>query len=510
MSVRVSQIGKGTFSKVYLCKYTEPQSTLFRMSVMNSSINSSTSDFDPNSYFICKEINIDILVSKYTKTTNSTKSQSVSRTPKKNGGLDYITRTLKTLRILPKSKKSGSTSNSVNPKITPYSKSNNSTSIEFDEYEYYYKRLRELIESEIEVLNSCTHENIIKFYNHSFANPIYELNMEYCNLGDLYAVLYKDNDSNNQNKKDNRSNNKDNNNSNKKDNSNNLDIERNMHGGFCSEFIIAFIHQVSSGLEYLHSKYIIHRDIKLPNILIKQQRDLSILFVISDFGFACYDISDKECRQWLETHTTIQDRILSKKYFKLCGTPYYMAPEIITNMNLLENFTHYQIAPRTKKQIFYGSNIDMWSLGICLYELIYCKLPFPSIRKIEDLESYFRKQDAQHDIYGSISKPTDLTPHYYTVLLRLLTVEKSERITSAQVKNMLGERVVVYKLKKRINNDQLITSQVDQFVKNIVREPIVTEPLSEEWEDLCPAKTDENSLLFKMSLEDNFAKWLQE
>ena len=58
-------------------------------------------------------------------------------------------------------------------------------------------------------------------------------------------------------------------------------------------FLWEFCQQVPRGLEYIHEKNIIHRDIKLQNVLIKYKND-KVEFKISDFGFACYDLSDND------------------------------------------------------------------------------------------------------------------------------------------------------------------------------------------------------------------------
>jgi serine/threonine protein kinase len=82
-------------------------------------------------------------------------------------------------------------------------------------------------------------------------------------------------------------------------------------------------------LEYLHSREIIHRDIKLDNILmVSQHSDTEIK--IGDFGFACY----------------FKDIPSSNK----CGTPGYVAPEILNGSK-------------------YDEKADMFSTGIVLYIL---------------------------------------------------------------------------------------------------------------------------------------------
>jgi len=88
-------------------------------------------------------------------------------------------------------------------------------------------------------------------------------------------------------------------------------------------------------LDELHKNNIIYRDLKIDNFIIKDNRYLSIL-----------DISySKELKK------------ITDKTFTLCGTPNYLAPEIILNKG-------------------YNFSVDFWSLGIIFYEMLIGKDPF--------------------------------------------------------------------------------------------------------------------------------------
>jgi serine/threonine protein kinase len=93
--------------------------------------------------------------------------------------------------------------------------------------------------------------------------------------------------------------------------------------------------QLFSALAYCHERSITHRDIKLENI----QLDLLFNVKLIDFGFAtCFSNT--------------------KKSLLFCGSPSYMAPEII------------------RKEEFYGPPVDIWAAGIVLYVLITGVFPF--------------------------------------------------------------------------------------------------------------------------------------
>lgn len=97
------------------------------------------------------------------------------------------------------------------------------------------------------------------------------------------------------------------------------------------------IKQVLLGLEYIHSKDIVHRDIKLENLLMTIKND-TIIVKISDFGFA---------KKFEELN--LDDEV--------CGTPLYVAPEVL-------------------KMEGYGPAIDMWSTGVLFYILFVGYAPF--------------------------------------------------------------------------------------------------------------------------------------
>ena len=89
------------------------------------------------------------------------------------------------------------------------------------------------------------------------------------------------------------------------------------------------------GVKYLHDKDIVHRDLKLLNIVVADLKSPKIV----DFGFARYGIKEN--------------------FESGCGTPSYMSPELLTASSVKEAYKS-----------------DIWAMGVILYYLLTKYYPF--------------------------------------------------------------------------------------------------------------------------------------
>ena len=104
--------------------------------------------------------------------------------------------------------------------------------------------------------------------------------------------------------------------------------------------------QISDGICYCHKKNIYHRDIKMENILLDDNKNIKII----DFGFSVINPRDKTLNLY-------------------CGTPSYMSPELVY------------------KREYFGHLVDVWALGILLFIMLNGQYPFKGTYFFIDLRN---------------------------------------------------------------------------------------------------------------------------
>ena len=100
-------------------------------------------------------------------------------------------------------------------------------------------------------------------------------------------------------------------------------------GRFANDVALFYATEILLAIQYLHKRDIVYRDLKPENLLIDKYGHIKI----TDFGFA--------------------KRIENNRTFTLCGTPEYLAPEIIKG-----------------SKVGYGKSVDWWAIGILIFEML--------------------------------------------------------------------------------------------------------------------------------------------
>uniref|UniRef100_A0A3B4BIZ7 non-specific serine/threonine protein kinase n=1 Tax=Periophthalmus magnuspinnatus TaxID=409849 RepID=A0A3B4BIZ7_9GOBI len=163
-----------------------------------------------------------------------------------------------------------------------------------------------LLGKEIKILKELKHDNIVRLLEYQEIGGCVYLVMEYCNGGDLAEYLHS-------------------------------------KGTLSEDTIRIFLQQIVQAMKVLQGQGILHRDLKPQNILLchgegRRTSSLNTCIKIADFGFARH----------LQTNTMAAT---------LCGSPMYMAPEVLMSQN-------------------YDAKADLWSIGTIVYQCLTGKAPF--------------------------------------------------------------------------------------------------------------------------------------
>ncbi|CAF3755651.1 unnamed protein product [Rotaria magnacalcarata] len=212
-----------------------------------------------------------------------------------------------------------------------------------------------LLEKEIKILKELTklkHENLVALFDCKESQNNVYLVMEYCNGGDLADYLQS-------------------------------------RQTLSEEIIAIFFRQIAAAIHTCHEHNVVHRDLKPQNILLSHPdktnpRVQDIVLKIADFGFARF----------------LSDGVMAGT---LCGSPMYMAPEVIRSLK-------------------YDGKADLWSIGTIMYQCLTGKAPFQA-QTPQALKQYYERT-----INLSPVIPLSTSPALADLIRRILKRDPTERI----------------------------------------------------------------------------------
>ncbi|XP_058743819.1 serine/threonine-protein kinase ATG1a [Vicia villosa] len=246
-------------------------------------------------------------------------------------------------------------------------------------------KVRDNLIKEITILRTIRHPNIIRLFEAIETNDRIYLVLEYCGGGDLAAYIHR-------------------------------------YGRVSESIARHFMRQLAAGLQVLQEKNLIHRDLKPQNLLL-ETTSATPLMKIGDFGFA-------------RSLTPLQ---LADT---LCGSPYYMAPEIIQSQK-------------------YDAKADLWSVGAILYQLVVGKPPFDGNSQLQ----LFQNILASTELHFPSNILKDLHPDFVDLCRSLLRRNPDERLTFKAFfnHNFLHDHRSVVNI-EQFHSHQSESSIVDQLV----------------------------------------------
>lgn len=247
---------------------------------------------------------------------------------------------------------------------------------------------REEARNECKVLQQLNHPNIVRYIEHYELRGVLYIIMEYADGGDLAEKI------------------------------------RASPGRMREDTIMYYFSQLCLALEYLHSRHILHRDIKTMNIFLMKNGAVKL----GDFGISTV------LRNTMGMANTV------------CGTPYYFSPELCRNKP-------------------YNNRSDVWAMGVVLYELATGKHPF---------DGNSMTQLMQRIVRNSVpSVPSNYSKEMRQLCDLCLQKDPSRR---PNIKQLLAHPCVRRALEK-LETDLMLATQCRIRLQDIIDFPMKNEPM---------------------------------
>ena len=296
------------------------------------------------------------------------------------------------------------------------------------------------LEYEINILKSLNHPNIYKIEDIKTTPQYYILLTEYINGGSLSSCLEK--------------------------------YQQYYKKAFPEEIVQYLMRQIIDAFKYIHGKDIMHRDIKLENIMVNfnnenDKNNLNLLRAtvkIIDFGLAIRGLGQT-----------------------LAGSPLNMAP------GLLKKFSG-SMASKICEEKVYDQKVDIWSIGSACYEMLIGKAVFDA----SSLSDLIEKVEI-----GTYTVPTNISKEIVSFLNGMLQYDSKNRLSAAQLaqhpfltKNVRDfKRIDAKKVSKKIGNNGLnINVKQNQTIWSIFNQEDEKVLLNIRGSDTTPQLNRANSL----------------
>ena len=287
-------------------------------------------------------------------------------------------------------------------------------------------KAKKYLDNEIAILKDINHPNIVKLIEIKENSKYCFIVTEFCNGGSLSNCLEKYQDENDK--------------------------------AFPEEIVQYLMRQIMDAMRYLHKNKILHRDLKLDNILVNYDNEIdksknNIMkgkIKIIDFGFARY----------LKTE---------KLAYSTLGSPINMDPGILQKLNKVANYKDYG----------YDEKADIWSLGTICYELLIGKTTFDS----ESMKELLNKVNK-----GKYYLPKTLSKETVSFLNGMLQYDPKKRLTADKLYHhkFLRMNIKDFKninlkeIKKNVKGSKIqLNSKVNKSIWDIFGDGVM-ESISEE------------------------------
>ena len=218
-----------------------------------------------------------------------------------------------------------------------------------------YRKIKESVQKEIECMRQISCRHIVSFFDVDHIRDPYEdityIVMEYCAGGDLSDYIKK---------------------------------KKELDERFHQREIVKILYCIAEGFLTLRTKRLVHRDIKPANLFLTKESLTWSDIKIGDFTFA---------KNEMDLTQTV------------CGSPLYMAPEIVLR----------------KK---YNEKADLWSIGVILFQIIYGRTPIAAASFPELITKIKNK-----DIWtGSSEPPSHISSELHQLIKRIVVLDPAQRI----------------------------------------------------------------------------------